>query len=147
MEFLEINTWEVIHAYFRDHKNYLTKHHLDSYNDFIINKIPQTFKQFNPLIIYLGEKDETSGNFAYTISVYFGGKNGDEVYLTQDKFFDFMSKRGVISPQSVEGGSLHGSIEAEILENPSLSVANIALMTVAKFIEEEKPYFEYVENY
>jgi len=71
----------------------------------------------------------------------------DEVYLTQDKFFDFLSKRGVISPQSVEGGSLHGSIEAEILEHPTLNVVNIALMSVAKFIEEEKPYFEYVEKF
>ena len=71
----------------------------------------------------------------------------DEVYLTQDKLFDFLSKRGVISPQSVEGGSLHGSIEAEIIEHPTLNVINIALMTVAKFIEEEKPYFEYIEKF
>ena len=71
----------------------------------------------------------------------------DEVYLTQDKLFDFLSKKGVISPQSVEGGILHGSMEAEILENPSLNVVNITLMTIAKFIEEERPYFDYIERF
>ena len=71
----------------------------------------------------------------------------DEVYLTQDKLFDFLSKKGIVSPESVEGGVLHGSMEAEMLENPSLNVVNIALMTVAKFIEEERPYFEYIEMF
>ena len=71
----------------------------------------------------------------------------DEVYLTQDKLFDFLSKKGVVSPEDVVGGSLHGSIEAEILENPSLNVVNICLMTIAKFIEEERPYFEYAEKF
>jgi len=70
-----------------------------------------------------------------------------EVYLTQDKLFDFLSKKGVISPQSVQGGALHGSIEADILEHSTLNVVNIALMTVAKFVEEEKPYFEYIEKF
>ena len=45
MEFLEKETWEVIKTYFRDNKHYLIKHHLDSYNDFIMNKIPQTLKE------------------------------------------------------------------------------------------------------
>ena len=30
---------------------YLTKHHLDSFNDFVINKIPN-FSQYNPQILY-----------------------------------------------------------------------------------------------
>jgi len=71
----------------------------------------------------------------------------DEVYLTQDKLFNFLSKKGVISPQTVEGGILHGSMEAEILESPNLNVINVTLMTIAKFIEEEKPYYDYVEMF
>ena len=41
---LESETWDVINAYFRDTPNYLVRHHIDSYNDFIQNKIPQIFK-------------------------------------------------------------------------------------------------------
>ena len=44
------NTWKVIDSYFNTNNNYLTKHHLDSYNDFFTNKIPQTLKQYNPPI-------------------------------------------------------------------------------------------------
>ena len=40
----------------------------------------------------------------------------EEVYQTQDKCFDFLSKKGVVSPESVQGGNLHGSMEAKILE-------------------------------
>ena len=46
------NTWKVIDNYFKSTKNYLTAHHLDSFNDFITNKIPQTLKQYNPQIHY-----------------------------------------------------------------------------------------------
>jgi len=72
----------------------------------------------------------------------------DEVYLTQDKLFHFLSKRGIVSRESVQGGNLHGSMEAEILiSNDDLSVNNICLMVVAKFIEDEKPYFDYMDAF
>jgi len=41
---LEKDTWDIINTYYRDTPDYLVKHHLDSYNDFIINKIPNIFK-------------------------------------------------------------------------------------------------------
>ena len=37
-----LETWDVVDNYFKFNKKYLTKHHLDSFNDFVINKIPQT---------------------------------------------------------------------------------------------------------
>ena len=46
------DTWKVINSYFDINRNYLTKHHIESYNDFVLNKIPQTFKQYNPQIIF-----------------------------------------------------------------------------------------------
>ena len=54
------DTWAVIHSYFRDNKNYLTKHQLDSFNYFVSHQIPQTIKQMNPLRIYknVGTADE-----------------------------------------------------------------------------------------
>ena len=39
----ENDTWNVVDNFFSSNKNYLTKHHLDSFNDFVINKIPQNF--------------------------------------------------------------------------------------------------------
>ena len=71
----------------------------------------------------------------------------DEVYQTQDKLFDYLSKKGIISPESVQGGSLHGSMEGKIFENSDLNVVNFSLMSVAKFVEEERPYFEFMDAF
>ena len=90
---LEKDTWNVIYTYFKDNKNYISRHHLDSYNDFIKNKIPQTLKQYNdpPLRLYI-EKIK-SNVFRHTISIYFGGKTGDKIYLSQPVVYDAMNKR------------------------------------------------------
>ena len=40
----------------------------------------------------------------------------NEVYQTQDKLFNFLIKKGIVSHESVQGGNLHGSMEAQILE-------------------------------
>jgi len=72
----------------------------------------------------------------------------DEVYLTQDKLFDFLNKRGVVSRDSVHGGNIHGSMEAELVTGEEgLNVNNICLMVLAKFIEEEKPYYDYMAQF
>ena len=71
----------------------------------------------------------------------------DEVYLTQDKLFDFLSKKGVVSPESVQGGNLHGSMEGKILENEGMDAVKICLMILTKFVEEEKPYFDYMDKF
>lgn len=71
----------------------------------------------------------------------------DEVYQTQDKLFDFLSKRGIVSPETVQGGNLHGSMEGKISESEDLNAVNFSLMSVAKFVEEERPYFEFMDAF
>ena len=87
--------WTVIYSYFKDlpedknnklpyRKNYyLTNHHLDSYNDFILNKIPQTLKENNPQTIFLErlEDNDLGYTYKYEIDLHYGGINGDEVFL------------------------------------------------------------------
>ena len=74
------NTWKVIDSYFSANNNYLTKHHLDSYNDFFINKIPQTLKQYNPQIHYK-EYNKDGDFYKYETRVYFGGEDSSKVYI------------------------------------------------------------------
>lgn len=78
----EKNTWNLIHNYLDNNKNYLTKHHLDSFNDFIQNKIPLTFSQYNPQILYK-ELDKESGKYKYETHIYYGGKNADKIYISK----------------------------------------------------------------
>ncbi len=76
--------WSVIHSYFRDttekRNYYLTNHHLDSYNDFILNKIPQTLKENSPQTIFLGRDSETK-KYKYEIDIYYGGLESDRIYI------------------------------------------------------------------
>ena len=50
---LENDTWEIINSYFRDTPNCIVKHHIDSYNDFIKNKIKLIFKNFGRQTVFV----------------------------------------------------------------------------------------------
>ena len=82
LEDFENNTWNIINNYFDNNSNYLTKHHLDSFNDFIEDKIPQTFKQYNPQIIYKEFNKETE-SYKYETHIYYGGKDADKIYIAK----------------------------------------------------------------
>ncbi|MAF14089.1 MAG: hypothetical protein CMI53_04340, partial [Parcubacteria group bacterium] len=66
------DSWAVIQAFFQssDHKQ-LVRHQIDSYNDFILNKIPNIIGQFNPVTI-CHDYDSESNRFHYEMHVFFG---------------------------------------------------------------------------
>ncbi len=71
----------------------------------------------------------------------------DLVYGAQNRLFAHLRKRGLIIPESVQGGSFYGVLEAE-LEKPfkdDLDTAKMTLINISKFIDEERPYFESTE--
>ena len=73
-------SWEIIDKYFKETPHYLVKHHIDSYNDFVKNGIKQNFREKNPIKIYKKQNSETK-EFDYQCRLYFGGKDGNKVYL------------------------------------------------------------------
>jgi DNA-directed RNA polymerase beta subunit len=87
---LETDTWDIINSYFRDTPNYLVRHHIDSYNDFIQNKIPQIFQNLaqNPPFILI---DNTDNTIIYEIKVYYGGKNSNKYSFTKPTIKNFPS--------------------------------------------------------
>ena len=72
----------------------------------------------------------------------------DIVYDVEDKFFKFMQKKGIIKPDTIRAGNVYFSMEGMLEGKPEdkdrlpLIVGNIE-----KFIDSERPYFEYVEKY
>jgi len=68
----------------------------------------------------------------------------DEVYQTQNKYFDYLAKKGIVERSSVQGGDVFASIQATYPEsfNESVSPAQTVLLSTYKFIQEEKPRFE-----
>ena len=70
------DTWSVLNKYFESNY-FLTKHHLDSYNDFVSNKLINTIKVLNPFIV-VKNPDKTTH---YEIKVYIGGKDASEIFI------------------------------------------------------------------
>jgi DNA-directed RNA polymerase II subunit RPB2 len=89
---LEKDTWNVIANYFDSVPNYITKHHLDSYNDFVNNKIYDIFnnKQFNPQVVVLLDKENT--DITYLINVYYGGRNKDQIEISRPVIYNALKE-------------------------------------------------------
>ena len=71
----------------------------------------------------------------------------DLVYGAQNRLFAFLKKKGLIIPESIQGGAFYGSFEA-IMETPysdKLNTSKMTLINISKFIDEERPYFEATE--
>ena len=68
----------------------------------------------------------------------------DLVYGAQNRLFSFLHKRGIVVADSVHSGKFAGSMEASMQESkmPGASASKLALINIANFITEERPYFE-----
>jgi hypothetical protein len=71
----------------------------------------------------------------------------DEVYDTQDRLFLLLRKEGIVDPESIKAGFVYGSMEGQMFLNEDIDMVQVALYGIDKFITEEKPYFEYVEQF
>ncbi len=67
----------------------------------------------------------------------------DSVYACQERFFNYLSQKGVINRESVQSGDVYGSIQAEYPDAVNeASAAQLVVFTIGKFLEEEKPHME-----
>ena len=66
----------------------------------------------------------------------------DDVYAAQDRFFAFLGSKGVVMRESVQSGSVYGSMQANFPESGigADSVESV-IYTIGKFLEEDKPYY------
>tara|TARA_Y100000310_G_scaffold150517_1_gene149968 strand:+ start:5414 stop:5953 length:540 start_codon:yes stop_codon:yes gene_type:complete len=71
----------------------------------------------------------------------------DEVYDTQDRLFLLLRKEGIVDPESIKAGFVYGSMEGQMFLNEDIDMVQVALYGIDKFITEEKPYFEYVDQF
>ena len=71
----------------------------------------------------------------------------DMAYGAQDRLFSYLSRKGIVTRDSVQGGNVFGSLEAAIIPSKELAPDRMALINIAKWIDEERPYFEFVEEH
>jgi len=65
----------------------------------------------------------------------------DRSYYTQNRFFDYLYKRGVIDPASVQGSNIFASLEAAIPEKlpDGPDPVEAILFSIFKYFREEAP--------
>lgn len=73
----------------------------------------------------------------------------EKCYNIQNKFFDFMTKKGVILPESINGGSVYGSLQANYPSEPpgKENPIEVVIFTAANFIEDQRPAFTYEKEF
>ena len=83
---IEEQTWDVIYSYFKNYPNWMARHQLDSYNDFIQNNIPRIFKQkgYSRILSYRGE-------YAHVFDIYLGGKEHNKFRISHPTIYDHQS--------------------------------------------------------
>lgn len=75
----------------------------------------------------------------------------DIVYGTSSRLMERLRTKGVIAYETIQGGNVYGSLEGQLLEMKSSEKENdvmpLVLNQISEWIEEERPYFETVEDY
>jgi hypothetical protein len=69
------------------------------------------------------------------------------VYGAQSRLFDYLQSRGIVTPDSVQGGNVFASMEGAIPEAPDMPAIKIAIINIARWMEQEEPALEFVEEY
>jgi len=74
---------------------------------------------------------------------------GDRTYYAQNKLFDFLYKKGVVAPESIQAGNIYSSMEATILTpiDQSMDPIQVAVFSINKFLEKEMPIFAYEKQF
>ena len=71
------------------------------------------------------------------------------VYNAQNRLFEFLKRKGVVDYESIRGGSIYGSIEGLIPQpiDENINSIDYAIYGIYKFLKEEKPYYNYIDDY
>ena len=72
--------WNAVEKYFTTNKYFITKHHLDSFNDFIDNIIPKTITSMNPIVMYKYDVNNPD-ILKHKLEVVVGGEEGRGIYF------------------------------------------------------------------
>ncbi len=73
---------DVIHKYFQTHQYPFTFHHIESFNQFLGEDLPNLIQSFNPITL-LNEPFIEQGRkkYRYKVEIYVGGKEGKGIYI------------------------------------------------------------------
>ena len=69
------------------------------------------------------------------------------VYGTEARLFDYLRKKGIVAYDSVQGGNVYGSLEAQLLQSKKFDVVKITLKNISEWLKHEEPYIKSSEEF
>tara|TARA_R100000005_G_scaffold51671_1_gene25051 strand:- start:96 stop:677 length:582 start_codon:yes stop_codon:yes gene_type:complete len=67
------------------------------------------------------------------------------VYGAENRLFKHLKKAGIVQFDSIKGGNVYGSLEANILNSIELDPIKASIYEISRWMDEEKPYMSSVE--
>jgi len=71
----------------------------------------------------------------------------EDMYTTQDRLFSLLTRRGIISQETVQGGNIFNSLEGEILESSFADPVQAAIYVISEFITTERETVDMAQQY
>jgi hypothetical protein len=71
----------------------------------------------------------------------------DNVYGAESRLFEHLRKHGIVAYDSIQGGNIYGSMEAQILDSKKYDSVKSALVQIAEWFKEEKPMMELMDSH
>lgn len=77
---------------------------------------------------------------------------GDEVYQAQQRLFDFLKKKGIVIPASVQAGNVFFSMKGEypgetVLDGKNVAAEQAILYAIYQWLKIENKYYDWETNY
>ncbi len=63
-------------------------------------------------------------------------------YGAEKRLFDYLKRKGLVQFDSVEGGSVHGSLQGVLLESKEVDNVKLTLYEITRWLDTEKPYLQ-----
>ena len=71
----------ILEKYFTENDFALTRHHIDSYEQCVLEEIPSIIHAANPIVLLKESLDKDAGIFAYRVEIFIGGDAADSSQL------------------------------------------------------------------
>jgi len=73
--------------------------------------------------------------------------NSDFVYGAESRLFEFLRKKGVLEFDSIQGGSIYGSMEGKLMDAKEHDVNKITLLAIHEWMKDEEPYIKRLKGH
>ena len=88
----------ILDIYFKDHFYPFTKHHIDSYREFLRRYIPDVIRSYNPITM-VKFRNNNEKDVELKVELFIGDEKGDKIYIDRPTLLDKDGNPVIMTPQ------------------------------------------------